>query len=81
MVLEKRAIQLPHWIKEVGVHTIKVKLKEGVLASFHFWCRRESIISLLLKQKQKQKRHQVPLVLSTEVKFRKRARARARARI
>lgn len=34
LVLEKRAIQLPHPIKEVGVHTIKVKLKEGVLASF-----------------------------------------------
>lgn len=33
LVLEKRAIQLPHPIKEVGVHTIKVKLKEGVLAS------------------------------------------------
>lgn len=28
--LEKRAIQLPHPIKEIGVHKIKVKLKEGV---------------------------------------------------
>ena len=34
IVLEKRAIQLKHTIKEVGVHTIHVKLKEGVQASF-----------------------------------------------
>jgi large subunit ribosomal protein L9 len=34
VVLEKRAIQLSHAIKEVGVHTIKVKLKEGVATSF-----------------------------------------------
>lgn len=34
VVLEKRAIQLPHAIKEVGVHTIKVKLKEGIATSF-----------------------------------------------
>lgn len=32
--LEKRFIQLPHAIKEVGAHTIKVKLKEGILATF-----------------------------------------------
>lgn len=31
--LEKRAIHLKHPIKEVGVHTIPVKLKEGVTAS------------------------------------------------
>lgn len=34
ITLEKRAIALPHPIKEVGVHTIRVKLKEGVTASF-----------------------------------------------
>lgn len=34
VVLEKRSIQLAHPIKEVGVHTIKVKLKEGVQTSF-----------------------------------------------
>lgn len=32
--LEKRFIQLQHPIKETGVHTIKVKLKEGVATSF-----------------------------------------------
>lgn len=32
--LEKRAIQLKHAIKEIGVHQIHVKLKEGVTASF-----------------------------------------------
>ncbi len=31
--LEKRYIQLPHAIKAVGDHTIKVKLKEGILSS------------------------------------------------
>lgn len=34
IALEKRSIQLPHAIKEVGVHTIKVKLKEGVTTEF-----------------------------------------------
>ena len=34
ITLEKRAIQLKHAIKETGVHTILVKLKEGVEASF-----------------------------------------------
>lgn len=34
ITLEKRFIQLPHPIKETGVHTIKVKLKEGVAATF-----------------------------------------------
>lgn len=32
--LEKRSVQLQHAIKEVGVHTINLKLKEGVTASF-----------------------------------------------
>src|SRR5262249_16429727 len=32
--VEKRSIQLKHPIKEVGVHTINVKLKEGVTSSF-----------------------------------------------
>lgn len=32
--VEKRAIQLPHPIKETGVHNIKVKLKEGVMSAF-----------------------------------------------
>jgi large subunit ribosomal protein L9 len=32
--LERRSIQLPHAIKEIGIHNIKVKLKEGVLATF-----------------------------------------------
>lgn len=31
--IEKRAIQLKHPIKELGVHTIPLKLKEGVTAS------------------------------------------------
>lgn len=30
ITLEKRSIQLPHALKEVGVHEIKVKLKEGI---------------------------------------------------
>lgn len=34
MTLEKRDIQLKHALKTVGVHTIHVKLKEGVQASF-----------------------------------------------
>ncbi len=34
ITLEKRYIQLKHAIKEIGVHTINVKLKEGVTASF-----------------------------------------------
>lgn len=32
ITLEKRFVQLPHPIKEVGSHTIKLKLKEGVAA-------------------------------------------------
>lgn len=32
--LEKRTIQLKHAIKETGVHTIQLKLKEGVTSSF-----------------------------------------------
>jgi large subunit ribosomal protein L9 len=32
--LEKKSIQLKHAIKETGVHTIPVKLKEGVTTSF-----------------------------------------------
>lgn len=32
--VEKRNIQLPHAIKEVGEHSIKLKLKEGIPASF-----------------------------------------------
>lgn len=32
--IEKRALQLKHPIKEVGVHTIHVKLKEGVATTF-----------------------------------------------
>jgi large subunit ribosomal protein L9 len=32
--IEKRSVVLAHPIKELGDHTIKLKLKEGVLASF-----------------------------------------------
>lgn len=32
--IEKRAIVLAHPIKKIGVHTIEVKLKEGVIGSF-----------------------------------------------
>lgn len=35
IALDKRAIQLKHAIKDTGVHTIHVKLKEGVQASFN----------------------------------------------
>lgn len=34
IALEKRSIQLPHSLKEVGVYTIKLKLKEGILSEF-----------------------------------------------
>lgn len=34
IALEKRSIQLKHPLKAVGVHTIHVKLKEGVQATF-----------------------------------------------
>ena len=51
VVLEKRAIQLPHAIKELGVHTIKVKLKEGVVGSFALTILPEE--SHLLAQKEK----------------------------
>jgi large subunit ribosomal protein L9 len=34
IVVEKRFIQLPHPIKEVGVHAVKVKLKEGISSNF-----------------------------------------------
>lgn len=34
IVLEKKNIQLKHPIKEIGVHSIPVKLKEGVASSF-----------------------------------------------
>lgn len=34
IVLEKKSIQLKHPIKTTGAHTIHVKLKEGVTASF-----------------------------------------------
>jgi large subunit ribosomal protein L9 len=33
--LDKKNIAMKHAIKETGVHTITVKLKEGVTASFH----------------------------------------------
>lgn len=33
--LDKKSIQLKHPIKATGVHTVNLKLKEGVLASFH----------------------------------------------
>ncbi len=33
--IDKKSIQLKHPIKTTGVHTIPVKLKEGVTASFH----------------------------------------------
>jgi large subunit ribosomal protein L9 len=32
--VDKRSVQLKHPIKELGVHTIELKLKEGVLSSF-----------------------------------------------
>lgn len=32
--IEKKCIQLKHAIKEIGIHVIPVKLKEGVAASF-----------------------------------------------
>ncbi len=34
LVVEKRSILLKHALKETGVHTISVKLKEGVAAAF-----------------------------------------------
>jgi large subunit ribosomal protein L9 len=34
IAIEKREIQLKHAIKEIGVHTITLKLKEGVNSSF-----------------------------------------------
>lgn len=34
IALEKRAIVLKHPIKETGIHSIAVKLKEGITASF-----------------------------------------------
>lgn len=34
ITLEKRAIALKHAIKETGIHSIAVKLKEGITASF-----------------------------------------------
>lgn len=34
VTVEKREVQLQHPIKETGVYTIKLKLKEGVLSSF-----------------------------------------------
>jgi len=34
IALEKRSVALKHSIKETGIHTIAVKLKEGVAASF-----------------------------------------------
>ncbi len=33
--LDKKSIVLKHAIKETGVHTISVKLKEGIIASFN----------------------------------------------
>ena len=33
IALEKRSIQLKHAIKEIGVHSIHVKLKEGILST------------------------------------------------
>jgi large subunit ribosomal protein L9 len=34
LVVEKKFIQLKHSLKETGVHTINLKLKEGVTSSF-----------------------------------------------
>lgn len=34
IAVEKRAIQLKHALKETGVHTLNVKLKEGVVSAF-----------------------------------------------
>ena len=34
LTVEKRTLQIKHAFKELGVHTINVKLKEGVISSF-----------------------------------------------
>lgn len=34
MALEKRSLQMKHPFKEIGVHTVNVKLNEGVVSSF-----------------------------------------------
>lgn len=34
ITIEKRAFQIKHAIKDIGVHTIHVKLKEGIAATF-----------------------------------------------
>lgn len=46
IALEKREIQLKHPIKATGVHTIHVKLKEGVTASFSLTIEPEAIKGL-----------------------------------
>lgn len=35
IAVEKRALQLKHALKELGVHVVNVKLNEGVLSSFN----------------------------------------------
>jgi len=35
IIVDKKQVQLKHAIKETGVHEIALKLKEGVMASFH----------------------------------------------
>lgn len=35
LLLEKKNVLLKHPIKETGVHSISIKLKEGVVTSFH----------------------------------------------
>ena len=34
ILVEKTSVMLKHPIKDIGVHTIELKLKEGVVASF-----------------------------------------------
>lgn len=46
LVVDKRGIQLKHAIKTTGVHTIHVKLKEGVQATFSLTIEPEAIKGL-----------------------------------
>jgi large subunit ribosomal protein L9 len=34
LAIERRSVQLKHALKEIGVHTIAIKLKEGVTSNF-----------------------------------------------
>lgn len=58
VAVDKRNIQLKHAIKELGDHTIEVKLKEGVIASFKLTIIPDAVRGKTLSSKKEEKQEQ-----------------------